>query len=140
MARTTTSFRLDDRLRAELAERANREGTTVTALVEELVREALAMRDYPGIVFRPGPTGRRAGLSSGVDVWEIVSRFRELSGSEAERVAILADECNSDEVDVITALNYYATHREEIDARVQANDQAWEEAERLEMERTHLLS
>ncbi|MGH3769091.1 MAG: hypothetical protein ACRDS0_21610 [Pseudonocardiaceae bacterium] len=34
--------------------------------------EALRVEEHPGISLRPGPTGRRAGLVGGPDVWEVI--------------------------------------------------------------------
>ncbi len=91
MTRSTTSLRLDDGLRETLAAQAGAEGITVTALVERLLREGLAIAAHPGIVFKPGPSGRRAALAGGPDVWEIASALRRISGSETERVRILCE-------------------------------------------------
>jgi hypothetical protein len=140
MARTTTSLRLDDNLRERLARRAELEGVSVTALAERLLGQGLAMIEHPGILFNPGPTGWRAVVAGAVDVWEIVSDIRRFEGSEAERVAALADEIGVHQRLIVIALNYAATHREEIDARVRANDAAWEEAERVEKARQSLLA
>jgi hypothetical protein len=54
-------------------------------------------------------------------------------------VAALAREFGIHERQVMIALNYAAAHREEIDARVRANDRAFEESERLVSERKRLL-
>lgn len=140
MARSTLSLRLDDGLRERLAAAAAAEGTTVTALVERFVREGLAVADHPGIVFKPGPSGRRAALAGGPDVWEIASALRRLSGTEAERVAAVAAEFGLHERQVVTALNYAAANRTETEARVQANDRALAEAERVAAERQRLLA
>ena len=140
MARSTTSMRLDDALRDRLAAAAQAEGTTVTALVERLLREALAMADHPGIVFKPGPSGRRAALAAGPDVWEIASAIRRLTGNEAECVKALAEEFGIHERHVMIALNYAADHRSEIEDRVLANDRALKHAERLDRERKRLLA
>lgn len=48
------------------------------------------MEAHPGIVFRDGPSGRRAGLAAGPDVWEVVGLLRGLSGSVEERVTAAA--------------------------------------------------
>lgn len=140
MARSTTSLRLDDDLRARLAAAAEDEGTSVTGLVERFVREGLDIAEHPGIVFRPGPSGRRAALAGGPDIWEIASALRRLSGSEAQRIAALAAEFGIHERQVVLALNYAAAHREEIEARVRANDRALAEAERMATERRRLLA
>ena len=140
MARATTSVRLPDDLRKHLAAVAADEGTTVTDLIERFVREGLACAEHPGIVFKPGPSGRRAALAGGPDVWEIISALRHTNGTERQKVAALATEFAIHERQIATALNYAAAHREEIEERVSANDRAMEEAERLADERRRLLA
>jgi hypothetical protein len=140
MGRSTTSLRLDDELRRRLAALAAGEGTSVTSLVERFLREGLAVAEHPGIVFKPGPSGRRASLAGGPDVWEITAALRHTSGTEAERVAALAQEFGLHERQVGIALNYAAANHEEIEAWIRANDGALEEAERVARERNRLLA
>jgi hypothetical protein len=140
MARSTTSVRLEDGLREQLAAAAGAEGTTLTELIERFVREGLACAAHPGIVFKPGPSGRRAALAGGPDVWEIASALRHVTGPEPTRVAAVAEQFGIHERQVAIALNYAAAHREEIASRVQANDRALEEAERVAAERRRLFA
>ncbi len=140
LARTTTSVRLDDELRDRLAAAAAAEGTTVTELVERFVREGLATAAHPGIVFKPGPSGRRAALAGGPDVWEIASALRHVRGPHLQRIAALAQQFGIADRQVAVALTYAAAHREEIEARIRANDRALEEAERVAAERERLLA
>lgn len=140
MTRSTTSVRLDDELRDRISGAAASEGTTVTELIERFVREGLASAAHPGIVFKPGPSGRRAALAGGPDVWEITAALRHVRGPEAKRVAALADQFGLHERQVVIALNYAAAHRDEIEARVHANDRALAEAKRIAAERERLLA
>jgi hypothetical protein len=141
MGRSTTSLRLDDDLRRSLARRAEIEGLSVNALVERLLNQGLAMIEHPGISFNPGPTGWRATVPGGADVWEVASAVRRWADvPEAEKIAGLAQEFGVHERTIIIALNYAATHREEIEARVRANDAMWEEQERIEKARQSLLA
>jgi hypothetical protein len=140
MARSTTSVRLDDALRERLADEAAAEGTTVTELIERFVREGLATAAHPGIVFKPGPAGRRAALAGGPDVWEIAAALRHLEGPQAKRVAALAEQLGLAERQIVLALNYAAAHRDEIEDRVRANDRALAEAERIATERERLFA
>lgn len=110
------------------------------ALVERFAREGLAVAADPGVILKPGPSGRRAALAGGPDVWEIVSAQRRTSGTEAVRLAALAEEFGIHERQVVIALNYAAAHREEVDGRVRANDRALDEAERVAAERERLLA
>ncbi len=140
MARSTTSIRLDDELRSQLAAQAAAERTTVTELVERFVREGLDCAAHPGIVFKPGPAGRRAALAGGPDVWEIVAALRHTTGSESERVAAIAEQFGIHERQVVIALTYAGAHRAEIEARVDANERALAHAESLASERQRLLA
>ncbi len=140
MARSTTSIRLADDLRTRLAAFAADEGTTLTELIERFALEGLAMAEHPGIVFKPGPSGRRAALAGGPDVWEIVSGLRHLEGTEAQKVATLAEQFGIHERQVVIALNYAAANRAEVDERVIGNDKALVKAERIAAERQRLLA
>ena len=140
MARSTTSIRLDDDLRGQLGAQAAAEGTTVTELIERFVREGLASAAHPGIVFKPGPAGRRAALAGGPDVWEVVAALRDTTGPESERVAAVAEQLGLHERQVLIAVEYAAAHRAEIDARVAANDDALAHAKRIASERQRLLA
>jgi Ribbon-helix-helix protein, copG family len=140
MARSTTSVRLDDTLRKQLAAAAAAEHTTVSELIERFVREGLASAAHPGIVFKSGPSGRRAVLAGGPDVWELAAALQQVPGSQAERIAAVADQFGLHERQVVIALNYAAAHRDEIDARSHANNAALAEAERVAAERDRLLA
>ena len=50
---TSTSFRISDAARAQLATRAAREGMTATALLDLLIVEGIDQLDYPDHL--PGP-------------------------------------------------------------------------------------
>ena len=79
------------------------------------------MDDHPGILFRGGPTGRRAGLASGPDVWEVIAAIHS-SGLEAEAaIASAAEWGGLSEGQVRTAIRYYAEYRGEIDDRIRRN-------------------
>jgi hypothetical protein len=69
-------------MRPELRERLVRAaraapGETRSQLALRLIDEGLRMDAHPGIVFRPGPAGRRPGLMAGPDVWEVARVLRE---------------------------------------------------------------
>ena len=119
MSKSTTSIRFDDELRTRLAAAAAVEGATITELtelIERFVREGLVAADHPGIVFKPAPSGRRAALAGGPDVWEIVTALRHVGGRERQRVAQLAQQFGVHERQIVIALNYAAAHREEIES------------------------
>jgi hypothetical protein len=139
MAKKTTSLRLPDGLRDHLAEAALQQDTTVSALIERYTREGLAIDGHPGIVFKPGPSGRRAALAGGPDVWEVVAALRDVRGTEAQRVQAAADQLGLHPRQVTIALAYAADHRDEIEERIAANERALDEAERAHAARAELL-
>jgi hypothetical protein len=74
------SARLDIAVVERLRERSRRSGQSGARLAERLIDEGLRMEEFPGIVFRSGPAGRRAGLVDGPDVWEIVRDVKRALG------------------------------------------------------------
>src|SRR5258708_1732235 len=87
-----TSFRLTDDLLERLDAEAAATGTSMSALVVSVLDEGLKTRRFPGIVYRDGPTGRRAGLVGGPDVWEVVRAVRGAPGKGDQRVRRVAEE------------------------------------------------
>ncbi len=115
------SIRMSPRTLARLDLGARRRGEAKSRTAERLIDEGLRMEDHPGIVFRDGPTGRRAGLAGGPDVWQVVQTFQEF-GSDGERAIAGAAEWGSlSHAQVNVALRYYGDFPEEVDARIVFN-------------------
>jgi hypothetical protein len=110
---------------------AARRGTSVSALMERLIDEALRREAHPGITFRDGKSGRRAGLHDGPDIDEVVRTLRavqeEAGGSDPADAVSSSMSLTVDKVR--TAIAYYVEHRDEIDARIAANEQSADELE-----------
>lgn len=139
-ATRATSYRIDPAIKARLEAQAVAERLTERALLERLVAEGLDILDHPGIVFRDGPTGRRAALAVGPDVWEVVSALRYTSGTAEERVALLADQFDLHPRHIRTAIDYAAVHRASIDAEIASNDDAAARAQRTTQARRDLMA
>ena len=123
-----------ERLKRHAAQRAE----SISGLGERLIDEGLRMAAHPGIVFRDGPTGRRAGIAAGPDVWEVASLLRDLPGAVDERLTEAAGQLGLTVAQVRAASRYYADFPAEIDAQIAANDDAadrelatWESERRL---------
>jgi hypothetical protein len=102
----------------------------VSSTIERLLDEALRREAHPGITFRDGPSGRRAGLVAGPDVDEVIRTLRAVQEERSDHaIAEVAEILSLTEAQVRTAVAYYADHRVEIDARIAANDRATEELE-----------
>ncbi|MDQ2638675.1 MAG: hypothetical protein M3Y83_17565 [Actinomycetota bacterium] len=140
MASRATSYRLDAVIKSRLERQAAAEGITERVLLERLVSEGLDTLHHPGIVYRDGPTGRRAALAVGPDVWEVVSALRHTKGSEEKRVAALADQFDLHPRHIRTAIDFAASHRDEIDAQVRTNDEAAKAARELANGRAGLMA
>jgi hypothetical protein len=139
-AARATSYRLDPQIKTDLETQARAEGISERALLERLIVEGLVTLRHPGIVYRDGPSGRRAGLATGADVWEIVSALRYTKGREGQRIAQLADQFGVHPAQIRVALDFAALHRAEVDARVAANDAAAEQVRLLAEQRAKLMA
>ena len=123
-----------------LKRRAAQGRGSISAVGERLIDEGLRMEAHPGIVFRDGPSGRRAGLAAGPDVWEIAGLLRGLSGSVEQRVDRAAAQLSLTEGQVRAASRYYAEFSEEIDAELAANDEAADRELAMREKERRLLS
>lgn len=122
------SIRFETPLLERLRQSAAADRTTPSGLVQDLVDEGLRMRETPGVVFRPGPSGRRAGLAAGPDVWEIVAAIKDVGGRPEDKAACVAEEMGLTPAAVDLALTYYSRHPTEVEAQIAQNERAAEEA------------
>ena len=136
----STSFRISDTARGRLVSRAAREGTTATALLDQLIIEGIDQLDYPGIIFRGPAHDRRAALAAGPDAWEVVARLQELEGSDEQRISLLAGESDLHPRLIRIALDYAAEHAGEVRERIARNRAMAERSRRMAQERESLLA
>src|SRR5258707_10563410 len=118
---TSTSFRISDAARTRLASRAARDGTSATALLDQLIVEGIDQLDYPGIIFRGPAHDRRATLAAGPDVWEVIARLQDLDGTEEQRISLLSAESDLHPRLIRIALDYAAEHPDEVQGRIDRN-------------------
>lgn len=137
MGSTPRSIRFDEQVLAQL-DRYVREhpGSSISSVANMFIDESLRAHEHPGIVFRPGPTGRRAGLAAGPDVWEVIAALHaikaespDLAGDELTQA--LAVSTGLHHRAIVIALRYYAAYPEEVDERIAANQAVAEQEERL---------
>ncbi len=124
------SVRLSDQVARRLRDRATADDEAVSGLAQRLVDEGLRMEAHPGIVFRRGPSGRRAALMRGPDVWEVVALLRSLDKSGEAAVVEATAWLALPEAQIRAALGYYGAFPEEVDNRIAANQAAAEQARR----------
>lgn len=135
-----TSFRLSEELLERVDAEAAATGTSATALVSSLLDEGLKARRFPGVVYRNGPTGRRAALVSGPDVWEIVRAVRQTAGKGEPRLTRVAAETGLGLDQVRLAVNFYSAYPDEIDVRIAADEAAADQIRIMIDRRDQLLS
>jgi len=82
------------------------------------------MADHPGVIFKDGPTGRRAALAFGPDLWEVVKFLREVDERGPAALDAAAEVFAVDVSRITTAVSYYGDYRDEIDAEIAAADEA----------------
>jgi hypothetical protein len=134
------SFRFPEDLVYRLDEEAADQRTAVTTLVISLVDEGLKTRRFPGIVYRDGAAGRRAGLHDGPDVWEIVRDIRLAGGRGQARIRRVADDAALSEADVRLAIDFYTAFPDEIDQRIELDERTATRVREQIARRDELLS
>jgi hypothetical protein len=111
-------------------------GSSSSSVANMFIDESLRAYEHPGIVFRAGPTGRRAALSGGPDVWEVVAALNAIRDEDPD----LGGDLLVSEVSAVTGvgttqvtavLRYYAAYPDEIDERIAHNVDVAEREERL---------
>jgi hypothetical protein len=144
--RAATPVRFDPAVAERLASFvAANPGMSLSSAANRLVDEALRMSEQPGIVFRPGPTGRRAALAAGPDVWEIVRAVKSARTAEPELaddglLGLIADNTGTPLRLIRAAVRYWASYPDEIDAEIAAADAAEDAAEQAWRREHQLLA
>jgi hypothetical protein len=117
------SVRLDDRLAKRLRLRAEAAGETLSERLRRYAEEGARSDDHPLIVFRDGPTGRRAGVVGGPDVWEITMWIEDL-GPVDDPAKELAADLALPRAKIDAALAYFAAYPGEIKTRINLHHDA----------------
>lgn len=100
---------------------ARRSGSTRSALIVTLVDEGLRRGRHPRITFKDGPSGRRAAIVGGPDVWELVGYIKDLALRGDAAVAAAAEWFSIPIEQVSAGLAYGAEYPDEIDQLIRLN-------------------
>jgi hypothetical protein len=117
------SARINDAVAQRLAARSQRGPLNKSRLTERYIDEGMRMDDHPGIVFRDGPSGRRAALAAGPDVWEVLSVVRNTGRRGDAAVDQAAEWLDLSQAQVRAAVRYYSEFPQEIDERIRRNQE-----------------
>lgn len=112
------SVRLDDGLAERLRVRSRAAGESLSDRLRRYAEEGARRDEHPLITFRDGPTGRRAGVVGGPDVWEIVMWIEDLS-EEADPATALVEDGAVTRPQVDAALRYRSVYSDEVAARTE---------------------
>lgn len=122
-------MRLRQSLRRDLEATAARSRRSVADVAQELLEEALRMRQCPGIYFADEPTGRTAKIGgTGLAVWEVVRDFSR----DKDLKRLSATFPHLSQAQLMAAVMYSRRYGEEVESKIDANKVLT--AERLDRE------
>jgi hypothetical protein len=113
----------------KLEAHSSRLGESKARVAERLIDEGLRVEEFPGIIFRSGPAGRRAGIAGGPDVWEVVRDLKQAAAEGAKdpiKAVTIVTGLDRNKVELAAA--YFAAYPQDIDERIRMEEQS---AERL---------
>jgi hypothetical protein len=121
---------MSEKVLSRLERRSREAGEPKSRVAERLIDEGLRMEEFPGVVFRDGPTGRRVALLGGPDVWEIVADLKQAGRRRgADPFEVIARGTGLSEQQLRLAVAYYGRYPDEIDARIERNEELQRAAE-----------
>ncbi len=112
------SIRIDENLADRLRLRARACGETLSDRLRRYADEGIRQDEHPLITFRDGPTGRRAGLIGGPDIWEIAMWIDDLA-NEGESIEVLVEETPLTRSQIEAALRYRSAYPDEVNTRIE---------------------
>ncbi len=131
MATPTKTLRLRSRLRVAIERMAKRTRRSFSEVTQDLIEEALRMRECPGIYFADEPAGREAKVAgTGLAVWEVIRDY--LAAGKDEKVLRKALPRLSGG-QVKACLIYYSKYPQEIEAAIEENAALTREAVQVQI-------
>lgn len=101
---------------------------------ERMALEAERLRRVRGIYFGEEHDGRRAKIAgTGIDVWEIINDWNWY-GRDFEELCYNKDWLTRAQLQA--AIDYYALYPEEIDQFIRENDEALDEFEKIDLDKS----
>lgn len=119
MATPTKTLRFRSRLRVAIERIAKRTRRSFSEVTQDLIEEALRMRECPGIYFADEPAGREAKVAgTGLAVWEVIRDY--LAAGKDEKVLRKALPRLSGG-QMKACLIYFSKYPQEIEAAIEEN-------------------
>jgi uncharacterized protein (DUF433 family) len=115
----TKTLRLRPHLRAEIERMAKSTRRSFSEVAQDLLEEAVRLRECPGIYFANEAAGRVAKVSgTGLGVWEVINTYQGVRGS-LRRLRRWHPHVSPAQLKA--ALLYYERYRDEIDGAIAEN-------------------
>ncbi len=130
----------DASLRDRLKARAAAEGRSISVVAEQLIEEGLPEAAHPNIVFRDGPTGRRATLLAGPEIVDVIGAMVGGDVPIEDRRRRAAELLNVHPAMIDAAIAYYADYAEEVDEALADRARAADEEESAWRRQQELLA
>ncbi len=128
----------------ELAERLRAEGEASDqpppVLAASLLDEGLKTRQFPGIVYMDGPSGRRASLAGGPDIWQVIKALRSVPADRYDPIETVCIESDLYERQVNFAIQFYESCPDEIEAKIADDVAAGRLIDEMIAEREHAIA
>lgn len=119
-ATVPTSLRLRRSLRTAIETLAEQSRRSLSDMAQELLTEAIRMRECPGIYFATEPSGRTAKIAgTGLGVWEVLSHY--VKDQDLDRLRAGFHWLSPAQINA--ALLYYKRYPADILREVQRNDE-----------------
>jgi hypothetical protein len=116
---TTITARVSTTVDKDLREHFRSHGKGPSEGLRDLIEEFWAGLHFMDIEFKDSPTGRRAAIRGGPEIWEIVSMWRDV----APDLAALEEHFGWVDPDALEqALAFYEASPSNVDAQIAEND------------------
>ena len=109
---------------ARLAALSEASGLPASVLAASLLDEGIKLRQFPGIVYKDGPSGRRASLADGPDVWQVIRALREAPEDGSDPVETVSIEADLHRRQIVLAAQFYEVYPDEVDAMIALDREA----------------
>ena len=127
---SSEAIRIESETLNALRDRSAQSGEPIVRLAQRYIGEGMRLDRHPGIVFRDGPSGRRAVVIGGPDVWEVIAAARSAPERGEKLVRALAERIGVPPQKIRIAVSYYGEYPDEIDRFIAANEQEADQLER----------
>src|SRR5262252_11203182 len=108
-------IRIESETLRALRKRSAQRGMPIVQLAQQYIDEGMRLDRHPGVAFRDGPSGRRAIVVGGPDVWEVVSAARSATERGEALIKALAKRMGVPKERIQIAIRYYSEYPVEVD-------------------------